>query len=128
MNFEIPKIIKPLRLAEYDPAFEAAEIQVWVNPPRSLLADYNEMAKRTLELIQQMSDPAAVQEISTIGGKMMAWMSNIWSQAAPETHMPIEDVRRLVEQTQETDPRLWQWLTGQTIRMIGEHRTHAKKA
>lgn len=151
MKFKIPKILRPLRLSEYAPEFgEEAVIQVWVNPPRDALNEHTALAlasqaatKRFQEAMKRLQEAEknkvenledlitagteASKEMAEIGKKLLAWFSTLWSQGPEETRWSMEDVTALVEHAAETDPKLWEWLTDESIALIVEHRTLAKK-
>ena len=40
MKFNIPKIIRPLKMSAYAEEMEDLALQVWVNPPRKVKDDY----------------------------------------------------------------------------------------
>jgi hypothetical protein len=133
MQINIPKIVKPLDLVDYAPEMAGAVFQVWVNPPRKLLEDYDVLIMDAQKLIASMKDvtPTDAQKIAkdfeANAVQLQNWYSPIWSQGAEETRMTNEDVQALVKEMADTDPGLWTWLTGNTMRMIREHREAVKK-
>lgn len=130
MKFEVPKIVRTLGLAEYAPEFGEAALQVWVNPPLSLLKRYDalmgEIGRVVVGDLKDAEDREAI--LRQLGDERMAWFAELWSQGDGETHWTVEEVRALVDETTETDPGLFQWMTAQSFRMIKEHRDNAKKA
>lgn len=107
MKFDIPKIVKELKLAEYAPEFGEKVLHVWVNPPRKLLSDFQQ---------------------NPTGEGVINLVSELWSQGPEDTHWSPEEVTTLIEATIETDPALFRWMRDKTIEMVGEHRNAAKKA
>ena len=113
MKFEIPKIVRAMKLAEYAPEMGETEIQVWVNPPRAKLQEY-----------WSIVDEGKVNAAGS-GARMAGWLSEMWSQGPSGTEWTAEQVLELVGL--DTDPRLFIWCLGRTIGMIAEHRAGQKK-
>lgn len=147
MKINIPKVIKDLLLQEYDESFGDAKIHVWVNPPREVVKEYSELMSRTfasrkvLETIKVddslgndekkgllESAERLIVELNDVGEQVIRWFSVIWSQGSNlEERWSIDEIRTLIRESGSTDPRLWEWMTGNTIRMIREHRDRSKK-
>jgi hypothetical protein len=153
-RFKVPKIVRPLRLEEYQPEYGEATIWVWVNPPVELLQQRQATVRRILEAqrelvsalqemqkekisaeekaAQEAQRQACVQRISEGGEETMRWISQVWSQHSDEAnHWPLEEVEALVSETageNGNDPGLWSWLVQHTVEMIGEYRKSRKKA
>lgn len=106
MNIDIPKITKTIHLQDYAPEFGEAILEVWVNPPRKLLVEVNELSQETFD---QEKYKTAVDVLAQIWG------------------CPAEDVTRLIEHSADTDPLLFPWLLTKTFVLIREHRTQLKK-
>lgn len=121
MKIEIPHIVRPLHLGAYASELEGVSVQVWVNPPREMLA-------RRFELVKQSREATEQAELERIGAEMIAWYAELWSQGPEDTRWSVEDVNTLIEQMNDTDPGLWVWLTGQSQEMIVAHRQQKKKA
>ena len=121
MKFDIPKVLRPLSLAEYGAEYAEAVIQVWVNPPRAKVQEY-------LDILRQVADPDEKIDLEQLGGEVSEWLSEIWSQGEPDTHWPPEEVSQLYQACVDRDPLLWQYISGQTWGMILEYRTSLKKA
>lgn len=145
MNIEIKKIIRPLDLREYAAEMEI-EIEVWVNPPRGMLIEYDGLVEAAKNLTTEHTDATEgkreeeKEEISVgidpteiarrleeIGGAQMELIARLWSQGPEETRWTVEELRELVEKSMDTDPGLWRWLVRKTFRMISEHRAGQKK-
>lgn len=108
MRFQIPRLVRPLPLAEYAPELGAVTVFVWVNPPGEFL-----------------NRREGLDEVG-----LYAWIAEMWSQGQdPGTHWTADDVRALVSgDITDTDPGLWRWLMRRTWELIAEHRAQAKKA
>lgn len=118
MRFDIPKITRAIRLADYAAEFGEAEIQVWVNPPRALLAEYFEV------IAAARAKDANLVELNE---KVLEWVVMVWSQGGEDERWSYDEVKQLSEGSVETDPALWPWLMGETMRLINEHRSAVKK-
>lgn len=103
--FEIPKIFEEIKMADYAPEFGELKLKVWVNPPRILLNEMNEISQNfTIESVK----------------KAAGLIGKIWDESA-------DKVEELVEKASETDPQLFQWMMLRTFRAIQEHRSQVKK-
>lgn len=137
------KIIRPLDLRSYAPEMET-EIPVWVNPPRSLLAEIDGLALAVVSIRKELEEMAGAnpeneaqtrargkelsRRLEEIGLAQAEIMARLWSQSEdPETHWSVEEVRELVEQASDTDPALWSWMRASTLQMIREYRAGQKK-
>lgn len=133
MKFDIPKIIKPLEMSEYDERMAGLALQVWVNPPSGVHGSYwkaqSELYKLSKEL-ESLKDSDAKQitdlnaRIEKVNRDIFAWFSNIWSQGEdPETHASVEEIEAMTDE----DPALWGFVTSGTMRLIREHRDNQRK-
>jgi len=133
MKFNIPKIIQPLEMSEYDEAMEGLALQVWVNPPRSVHSSYwkfqIELGKLSKELESlKDADPKKIDDlnarIESVNRDIFAWFSNIWSQGKdPDTHVALEEIETMTDE----DPALWGFVTNNTMKLIREHRDNQRK-
>lgn len=133
MKFNIPKIIRPLEMSEYDEAMEGLALQVWVNPPSGVHGSYwkfqVELGKLSKELESlKNSDAKKVEGLSTkienVNRDIFAWFSNIWSQGEnPDTHVSLEEIEAMTDE----DPALWGFITHNTMKLIREHRDNQRK-
>jgi hypothetical protein len=149
MKFEIAKIVRPVALAEYAEEYGDRQILVWVNPPLRLLDEHDQVVGRVREVMRGVLEgptpspslkgrgaqveSAAVgarawqNEIERAGDDLVRIFAELWSQGAEDTRWSEEEVRQLVAETVDTDPRLWPWLRNQTIMAIRAHRENVKK-
>lgn len=114
----IPHIVKPMDLGGYDPSLQGQVIEVWVNPPRRFILQH-------VELLQRRDKIESAAEKEAYLAELFEWYAEIWSQGAEE--WTVEDVESLIRETQDTDPRLWDYVANGTVRMIGDHRSGQKK-
>lgn len=116
MDINVPKIVRPLALAEYAPELAPLTLQVWVNPPRKLLAEILDQETQSEELAAQRMH------------RLYEIIAELWSQGPdPETHWTVDEVVKLIEEKRETDPALFGWLRTETFAMIGAYRNAKKK-
>ena len=140
MEFTIPAITEPLDLAGYAPALAGQVLQVWVNPPPAKRIGYLQISRRALELDAerkklQDTNPKDKQKSGILeieSGKLLeqmdAWSSEIWSQGPEETHVSVEYIRQFRNATQDTDPKLFGWMVGNSVKLMMEHQGAVKKA
>jgi hypothetical protein len=136
VEIRIPKIVRLLALADYAEEYGEAAMEVWLNPPTSLYEQIEKMMRATDELVAELRKVAETDkaradeirnEINASSAKVNGWLSEIWSQGAPETHMSVDDIMKLANETRENDPALFRWLVAQTWLMILKHRAGLKK-
>ena len=112
MKIDFPKILRPFSCTEYAPEAEIT-FTVWVNPPTILLSDLSSAFK----LYMEKGEEGQVV--------FLALLSEILSQGADA--WPADDLKELLEKTQDTDPMFWMWLQNRILKEIGEHRFALKK-
>lgn len=127
MKFDIPKIVRALDLQEYAAEWGSLQIQVWVNPPIRLLQEHDQVLVDVRQAIKGNDQATAQITIEQAAKDLVRIFAELWSQGAEETRWSEAEVERLVEETQPTDPLLWNWLRERTIDMIREHRAAVKK-
>jgi hypothetical protein len=155
-NFEIPKTTRFLPLQDYDPKnaeLAGVGIFVWVDPPRSVLAefdkingDYSEVlykvaakpgtlsVKKTvmvqlllnwLRLLRKRVKDAQFKSISmTYLRKILAWYARIWSQSPDVgTHWTVGELAKI----NKKNPALFDWLCINSRVLIGQHQKDARE-
>ena len=113
MELNFPKIATlTLDVSEYHAEYKAV-LHVWCNPPDAVVVTEYEAAA------QEYKDGEQV--------KMIAWASKMWSQGAKDTHVSPDEVKRMIDEMQETDPLLFIWLVNRSLDIVRDHRLAKKK-
>ena len=134
MNIVIPKIVKKLELKDYSETFGEARLEVWVNPPHTVLDKLNAALRRSseLEMPREKVTNEQLVELNMLSKEILCEQAEVYaellSQGAEETRLSAGDVQTMAMETFDTDPAFWVWLKGQVARMIREHRVGIKKA
>lgn len=115
MKIEFPKIVKELDLSEYAPGL-TQRVSVWVNPPVKMLDDLGAAFKLQMDSQGQDGQEA-----------FLLILSAVLSQGAPETHWTVDELKKLQDDSADTDPRFFWWFQDRVAREIFEHRTGVKK-
>jgi len=131
------KVIRDLDLDEYYDTGEIEIIRVWVNPPRSIRNEYNEITESSRELLEALSkaDPENKSALKEIGRRMkenadryLEIWALLWSQDKNETtHWSPDEVAQLQKDCEDHDPGLWQFITTLTIGMIVDYINASQK-
>ena len=66
-KFDIPRIVRPLALAEYAPEMGETCIQVWVNPPRRLIEEHDGLWADIVQAYQDLAEAAKAKGKAKIG-------------------------------------------------------------
>ncbi|RJX20821.1 MAG: hypothetical protein C4570_03430 [Ammonifex sp.] len=144
MKISIPKIVRPLRLAEYAPEYGEAVVWVHANPSRGKLRELLEARRALAALTPALSQgpsplaplpegegegeiEAHLREVDGLMKRIVAWLAENWSQGeAAETHWSVEEVEQVLEHAADSDPGLWPFLVGGTLDVILDYREMAK--
>lgn len=139
-NIKIPKIVRKLKLADFDESLKEQSLQVWVNPPAAMLRKYNQIQLDIRKIKKRMLGATGVgwidkalfskgrveklyEESDQANDEIYAWYAEIWSQhELPDTHVTAEEVRGFHEHCQEKDLGLWQFVSKRTQAMIMAHQ------
>ena len=153
MKFDIKKVVKRIPLREYaDDYPEELAVHVWVNPPRDVLLQREQMDEEFLRMslrqkaeeekrLEELTDASEErkeelrreaeealvrnrEELEEFIQRSQEWFSEIWSQGPEGERWPVEDVKELAEK----DPALSAWLFERTRTLMQEHITQQKKA
>lgn len=133
MDIQIPRITRPLDLGGYAPELAGVCVQVWVNPPRDFMKRYwdlvgeNDASGKAAQTTKgKKAREALLKTVERIGQDFVGWFAELWSQhPEADTHWSKDEVTKLIKS--ETDPQLYVWLVGQSMRLVTEHRILAKK-
>lgn len=151
MKLTIPKTIRLLPLQDYDPdnaELAGVGIFVWVDPPRSTLAEFDRINGDYSMALDALVKQAAVDkkqkprsrlqswlELLFSRGKdfkpvsdiyrreLHAWYARLWSQGAPDTHWTAAEL----DDIEKTNPVFLEFLCRRSWILIGEHRDIVKK-
>jgi hypothetical protein len=140
MEIKIPKITAPLDLGDYNQAMAGTLVHVWINPPSEVRIRFSPISERGLALVAEQGqlhpdknakDKVKAEALEKELGELLeaqdVWLSEIWSQGPEGTHFSAGEVKKLRTETANTDPRLFGWMVGSSIRLIGEHAGALKK-
>ena len=136
MKFNIPKIIRPLEMVDYDDAMEGLALQVWVNPPRGIRNENWDFQLELLKLSSELKEITKQEEpddkkiarldkkIATLNKELYVWFARLWSQAKdPDTHVAVEEIEAMTEE----DPAIWGFMTNGTLELIRDHAENVRK-
>ncbi len=137
MRIEIPKIVQKIHLAEYAEEFGDQCIEVWVNPPRDVLVQHDDLVQLVVKcreeseaarksLLPKEEIDRLRKEIQNAHQKINDWYSKIWSQG--DTSISAQEVEDLLGTAHESDPAFENWLVSRTLGMITDHRDGQKNA
>lgn len=149
---KIPKLVLPLDLSGYSPELQGETLHVWVDPPRRMRQEYDELLLEIQqEEIQRIgadlkpdSPPSgkstfqnflartrallgarknSIKRGSGTDVRILKWYFTIWAQGPADSALPLEDIQRI----EEENPAFLGWLIGETWRMIRENQVRQKK-
>lgn len=156
MQIIIPKVTRFLPLQEYAPeekALAGVGIHVWVDPPRTVLVEFDELNREyraVLEkLVKKLGTPNS--EKTSAGERLLSWLqvraksvqdqkfqaatesyrrsiygwyARLWSQSGDaETHWTAEELEGIAE----SNPHLYEWLCNSSWALIEQHQDDVKK-
>ena len=136
MKIKIAKVVRPLRLADYAEEYGEGVVDVWLNPPSEMTDGINRVIRETNAAFESLKklepgDPkidGLRASIESLSEEMAGLFSRIWSQGNdPARHISVADIKALVEECELTHEPLYSWMTGESWRMILEHRAGIKK-
>jgi len=133
MNIVIPKIVKKLELKDYSEAFGGVCLEVWVNPPKSILNDLRSALNRINEIVISTEPVTSEQAVAnqklvdSILEEQLKCYSEILSQGNESTKISAEELKTMTVETFETDPGFWTWVKTRVNQMIVDHRLNIKK-
>lgn len=136
MKFNIPKIIRPLKMSAYDEGMEGLALQVWVNPTRNIKNGFDDLQikiiglKHESEKLLTAKKPddkkaeALSEKIEAVNKSIYEWYANILSQSSDTDSRTSAD--ELAEMADE-DPALWIFIATGAQALIGEHTEGIRK-
>ena len=142
-KISIPRILRPLEFGDYAQELDGMVLQVWVNPPRKLVARYHEIQQEISRLKDKMAELVELaksdgmgtdlsaevdtleQSIDAMNADLFGWFAEVWSQGGQQE--TPETVKAFALENIDTDPALWSFVTSRTVGMIRDHREGARK-
>lgn len=146
---KIPKLVLPIDLGDYAPELAGEILNVWVDPPRRMLQEYDaliaDVQEKELKRVSadlktppQESTPMFqsflasaktllqarkknIEHAEGTDARILCWYVDIWSQG--EHSLTLDEVKRI----EEENPAFLGWLIGETWRMIHDNRIRQKK-
>ena len=139
-------ITQPIDLGEYNEAMSGGVIHVWVNPPRSVRKEREELLRTYAKFFRSVAVPEkpiakkhalavlldlfrgkktrTLTQLQEAERKVYAWFAELWSQGDnPELHWSVDEVAEINEQ----DPVLYQWLIRRSVLMVDAWQGDKKK-
>lgn len=124
MKIDIPRIVRPLALAQYAEELSEAVVWVWANPTREFLGRWSELGAMASTAVKA-KDEAGLRNVEDL---IYSWFSECWSQGPDDaTHWTAAEVKALAEHCTDTDPALWTFVQEGTLRLIQAHRARERK-
>jgi hypothetical protein len=128
INF--PVLVARLPFSDYSEGMDG-EVVVWTNIPEAKLREHGQIVSEIVSLREETvtNDDIAdfAKRIKSLAERRTAWLSDVWSKGAPETHISADDIASIIEHSKDTDPRFFEWLVTATMELIQEHRFGKKK-
>ncbi len=135
-RFAVPTITRPVDLGAYAPEYAGAVCEMWVNPPRARILEWQSIRARVAALVEEAQgtpseDPVVLEERGrrwlAANEEIAAWWSQMWSQHADgATHWTPSEVKELVTHLSDRDPEAWRWLLDTCLRLIYHYREEKK--
>ena len=136
MKFKIPKIVRPLEMSAYAEEMEGLALQVWVNPPRNIKNDFDDLQIKIIGLknesekllaAKKLDDKKAgalSKKVEAVNKSIYEWYANVLSQSSdPDSHTSADELKELTDE----DPALWIYIATGTQALIGEHSEGIRK-
>lgn len=148
MKINPVKITQSIELADYNEAMSGGVVHVWVNPPKSMRREREQLLRAYATFFRGIAaqpdgkpEPEKKKLARVLrffrGGKnevltqmqetkrrVYAWFAELWSQGSnPELHWTTDEVSEL----NEHDPALYQWLIRKSVLMVDGFLADKKK-
>lgn len=134
MKFNIPKIVKSISLGEYDESLSEQKIWMWVNPPKKMRREFDEIQQGIREQVNLLLEASEEKKqkikkaIEKLQAENSVWWAEMWSQSEDkETHWSVEDVEQLLEKCADKDPQLWSFLIDTSLELLKAHIVGERK-
>ena len=135
MQFDIPKIRKPLDLGDYSPELRGQFLYVWVNPPRKMKDDYFSSTFALGDSLKAFETPERFSWAQRLtkgrqrkrsARKLVRWYAQLWS-GKDGSSFGGDEIEAMAEKLIDDDPAMWTFLCNATWAMIGEWIETSKK-
>jgi len=148
MKFESKKITQSIDMAELNEAYSGGVIHVWVNPPKSVRKEREELLKLYAQFFRGAIgvDAKVSTQRPVLSGllrffknslpndqekrlqqalqRVYAWFAELWSQHPdPDLHWTADELAEM----NERDPALYRWLINRSVSMIDTFQVDKKK-
>jgi len=136
MEISIPKAVKTLELGEYIAEWQGKTLDVWVNPPATMIDELVRMMQKIDQVVKRatkkrqnwLSKRFNGRAVDQAEVKICEIFSQLLSQGKDVSkHLSAADVEKIIHETFENDPAFWPWLQNKIVMMIHEHRSSLKK-
>ena len=148
-KFDFVTITQPIDMGEYHEAYKGRFVHVWVNPPKAVRKEREELLRNYAEFFRMISTgdvrpflgkprlerlvslftgglikPREEKRLREVERKTFGWFAQLWSQHPDaESHWTVAEI----EQVNEHDPALYKWLVQRSALMIDTFRADKKK-
>jgi hypothetical protein len=148
MKVEFAKITQPIDLGEYYEPYKGKIVHVWVNPPKSIRKEREELLRLYTKflrnavgvetkstsrrpalsgLLRFFKNPLPTEQEKHLQDalhQVYAWFAQLWSQNIDaESHWTVEEIAEM----NERDPALYKWLITRSVLMIDAFQMNKKK-
>ena len=142
MKVQIPRVVRPVPLADYDAAYGEQVVWMWVNPPRAtklklyeLTEEFAGIRARVVELTTDGGEventdalPPLFARLEELGPELYGWWAEMWSQHEDkESHWTAEEVTELAGTALDVDPGFWDFLQERSLDAMQEYRDEKKR-
>jgi hypothetical protein len=158
MKFALPKLTRFLPLQEYapeEPSLAGVGIQVWVDPPRAVLLEFDELNRGFRQVLEKITTidhrPRTTDKKKQTRDRLLGWMHALTKRpqddkfkTAIETHRQAQYAwyARLwsqsadaethwtadeLEKINDGNPQFYEWLCVSSWALIERHREDVKK-
>jgi|SRR5690242_5969121 len=156
MKLSIPKLIVPLDLAEYNPELKGQSLYVWVDPPRKVFQQYDQLtldaeeeeARKIAADLATVAGPPENKKLNLVETFKAAWSSLFNARVKRSERRSEGTDRRILSwyaeiwsqdpahpwtldeliELEDMNPALLGWLMAQTWVLMAENRDRKKKS
>ena len=117
----VETISRTLDLGDCDEAYRGAVFEVWVAPTRAHLQEWRALTEYITDVQKRadgMSDDEKDEALVVWHDRQLAWYAGTW------LNIGLDEARQIRDALPDV---VWDWLTINTSRMIGQYRTEKLK-